>query len=214
MFEMFRNFDWQQWMIFIVFSINNFFQAICVSLQAPFYPHEAEEKGATATGQLSIPMIPSMPIIPVQTILSRLSSPFPHVEYGLVFGIFELTVFIASPYIGSKINTWGARRVFNLGIFTTGTCSILFGLLDNFDNPQVFITLSFVIRIIEAVGNSAQATSTFTIIAREFPANMGSIFANLETFGGLGLIIGPTVGGGLYQVCAQDVIEVVTENLK
>ena len=53
MFEMFRNFDRRQWMIFIVFSISNFCQAICVSLQAPFYPHEAEKKGATATGQQS-----------------------------------------------------------------------------------------------------------------------------------------------------------------
>ena len=48
---MFRNFDQRQWLIFIVFSISNFCQAICVSLQAPFYPHEAEKKGATATGQ-------------------------------------------------------------------------------------------------------------------------------------------------------------------
>ena len=112
-------------------------------------------------------------------------------------------MFIASPYIGSKINAWGARRVFNLGIFTTGTCSILFGLLDNFDNPRVFIALSFAIRIIEAVGNSAFLTSSFTIIAREFPANVGAMFANLETFFGMGLIVGPTVGGGLYQVCGK-----------
>ena len=132
--------------------------------------------------------------------MSWLLSLSPCAEYGLVFGIFELTVFIASPYIGSKINAWGARRVFNLGIFTTGTCSILFGLLDNFDNPRVFIALSFVIRIIEAVGNSAFLTSSFTIIAREFPANVGSMFANLETFFGMGLIVGPCVGGGLYQV--------------
>lgn len=53
MFEMFRNFDRRQWLIFVVFSISNFCQAICVSLQAPFYPHEAEKKGATATGQQS-----------------------------------------------------------------------------------------------------------------------------------------------------------------
>ena len=132
--------------------------------------------------------------------MSWLSSLSPCAEYGLVFGIFELTVFIASPYIGSMINAWGARRVFNLGIFTTGTCSILFGLLDYIDNPWVFITFSFVIRIIEAVGNSAFLTSSFTIIAREFPANIGSIFANLETLFGLGLIVGPTIGGGLYQV--------------
>ena len=51
MFEMYRNFNRWQWMIFIVFSISNFCQSICISLQAPFYPHEAEKKGATPTGQ-------------------------------------------------------------------------------------------------------------------------------------------------------------------
>ena len=39
-------------------------------MKAPFYPAEAEKKGATAT------------------------------QYGLVFGIFELTVFIVSPLMG------------------------------------------------------------------------------------------------------------------
>ena len=47
----------------------------CIFLfQAPFYPHEAEKKGC----------VPS--------------------EYGLVFGIFELTVFLVSPIIGANLN--------------------------------------------------------------------------------------------------------------
>ena len=39
-------------------------------MQAPFYPAEAESKGATAS------------------------------QYGLVFGVFELTVFLVSPVVG------------------------------------------------------------------------------------------------------------------
>ena len=88
-----------------------------MSLQAPFYPAEAEKKGATPT------------------------------EYGLVFGVFELTVFLVAPYLGKNINRFGAKRVFNLGIFTTGTCSILFGLLDKIENGTWFIALSFLIRV-------------------------------------------------------------------
>ena len=42
-------------------------------IKAPFYPKEAEKKGATAS------------------------------EYGLVFGVFELVVFIVSPIIGKVI---------------------------------------------------------------------------------------------------------------
>ena len=47
--------------------------------QAPFYPHEAEKKGC----------VPS--------------------EYGLVFGIFELTVFLVSPLIGANLNRMGLK---------------------------------------------------------------------------------------------------------
>ncbi len=37
-------------------------------------------------------------------------------------------------------------RVFNAGIFLTGTCSILFGLLDRIEDGTTFIVLSFIIR--------------------------------------------------------------------
>lgn len=48
-------------------------------------------------------------------------------EYGLVFGVFELVVFIISPVYGKYLNRIGPKVLFNAGIFTTGTCAILFG---------------------------------------------------------------------------------------
>ena len=65
--------------------------------QAPFYPLEAEKKGC----------MPS--------------------EYGLVFGIFELTVFLVSPIIGANLNRMGMKMTLNVGIGTVGVSSILFG---------------------------------------------------------------------------------------
>ncbi|KAJ4447889.1 hypothetical protein ANN_09898, partial [Periplaneta americana] len=121
-------------------------------------------------------------------------------EYGLVFGIFELVVFIISPIYGQHLNRIGPKFLFNGGIFTTGACAILFGLLDRVDGHYAFIVLSFLIRIIEAMGNAAFLTASFAIIAKEFPDNVATTFASLETFFGLGLIVGPTVGGALYQV--------------
>jgi MFS family permease len=164
------NFSKRQWLTLIVFSIADFCNAICVSLQAPFYPQEAEKKGATAT------------------------------EYGLVFGIFELVVFLISPVYGKHLNRIGPKYLFNGGIFTTGVCAILFGFLDRVEGHYPFIILSFVIRIVEAMGNAAFLTASFAIIAMEFPDNVATTFASLETFFGLGLIVGPTVGGALYQV--------------
>ncbi|XP_077288825.1 MFS-type transporter SLC18B1-like [Arctopsyche grandis] len=164
------DFTRRQWMTLIAMSIADFCNAICVSLQAPFYPQEAERKGCTAT------------------------------EYGLVFGIFELVVFLVSPIYGANLNRVGAKKLFNGGILTTATCAILFGLLDKVDGHYPFIILSFVIRIIEAMGNAAFLTASFAIIAKEFPDNVATMFASLETCFGLGLIIGPTVGGALYSI--------------
>ncbi|XP_076270313.1 MFS-type transporter SLC18B1-like isoform X2 [Rhynchophorus ferrugineus] len=160
----------RQWLTLIVIGMSDFFNALCVALQAPFYPAEAERKGCTAT------------------------------EYGLVFGIFEFVVFLVSPLYGQHLNKIGPKITFNGGIYTTGICAILFGLLDKVEGRYAFITLSFVIRIIEAMGNAAFLTASFAIIAKEFPDNVATTFASLETFFGLGLIVGPTVGGALYQV--------------
>ncbi|XP_025073119.1 MFS-type transporter SLC18B1-like [Pogonomyrmex barbatus] len=160
----------RQWLTLIVISIADFANAICVSLQAPFYPQEAEKKGASPS------------------------------EYGLVFGIFELVVFVISPVYGQHLNRIGPKLLFNGGILTTGTCAIFFGLLDKVDGHYPFIILSFLIRIVEALGNAAFLTASFAIIAKEFPNNVATTFASLETFFGLGLIVGPTVGGALYEV--------------
>lgn len=143
-----------------------------------------------------------------------------------MFGIFELVVFIVSPLYGQYLNRIGPKVLFNGGIFTTGAAAIVFGLLDKievritrptlcstpvtqtnahpiyppFQGHSLFITLAFVIRIIEALGNAAFLTASFAIIAKEFPNNVSTTFASLETFFGLGLIVGPMVGGLLYSI--------------
>ena len=68
-------------MVTITFIVVNFCNAMCVSMQAPFYPGEAEKKGCAPS------------------------------EYGLVFGIFELTVFIVSPIIGANLNRMGMKVI-------------------------------------------------------------------------------------------------------
>ncbi|ODM95540.1 MFS-type transporter SLC18B1, partial [Orchesella cincta] len=87
----------RQFLIILILSFVEFFASAVISIQAPFYPDVARQKGATAS------------------------------EYGLVFGIFEATVFIMSPIYGAKMGSLGPTRVFNWGIFTTGFCCIIFG---------------------------------------------------------------------------------------
>nr|CAD7405068.1 unnamed protein product [Timema poppensis] len=159
-----------QWVnLFCVGSVH-FACAICVSIQAPFYPKEAESKGVSAT------------------------------EHGLVFGIFELVSFLVSPLLGKYMDKMGPKTVLNIGMFIAGVCCMLFGLLDLLDGHIIFISLSFLIRIIESMGASAATVAAFAITAEMFPDKVAVTFATLEIFYGMGYIVGPMIGGLLFSV--------------
>ncbi|XP_076326301.1 MFS-type transporter SLC18B1-like isoform X2 [Tachypleus tridentatus] len=160
----------RQWLVLIMLAFGNFCVASCVSLQAPFFPKEAEIKGATPT------------------------------QYGFVFGVFQLTVFIVSPIYGKLMALITPKFMLNSGILIVGVTSILFGILDRSPSGTPFIALAFAVRIVEGLGSAAFTTSSFTIIAAEFPGNVATTFGTLETAYGFGLIAGPTLGGALYEV--------------
>ena len=164
------SFTKRQLKIFATISIVNICKAFCFALKAPFYPAVAESKGVVAS------------------------------EYGLVFGIFQLVIFIVSPFYGHYITTIGSKFMMVAGVFTTGCTCILFGQLVFIDGTKVFLTLSFLVRIVEALGVAGCNTASFSILAQEFPDSVGSVMASLETCIGVGLIIGPTVGGVLYEL--------------
>lgn len=51
-------------------------------------------------------------------------------------------------------------------------------MLDKVNGHYPFIVLSFLIRIIEAMGNAAFLTASFAIIAKEFPDNVATTFVS------------------------------------
>ena len=160
----------EQWKVLITLTMTHLCNGMCVSLQAPFYPAEASKKGASAT------------------------------EYGLVFGIFELTVFIVSPIVGKFLPRIGVGRAFSGGITITGLMCVAFGFLNRFNDGKIFIAFSFVIRVLEAFGNSAFLSSSFTLVAQMFPHTVSTVFGLVEMSFGVGMILGPTVGGALFQL--------------
>jgi len=159
-----------QLLIIVTFVVVNFCNALCASMQAPFYPREAVSKGLKVW------------------------------HFGLVFGAFELTVFAVSPLIGTFLKKLGVKKTLNIGISIVGTVLIFYGMLGQLHSGSWFLGLSFLLRMIEACGNSAFLTGSFSAIAKEFPDKVASMFAVLELFFGIGMIVGPMIGGALYQI--------------
>ncbi|KAK3578255.1 hypothetical protein CHS0354_011578 [Potamilus streckersoni] len=144
---------------------------LSLSILAPFFPEEAKSKNISDTVS------------------------------GWVFGVFALIQFLFSPVIGKLMPKLGSRFVFLSGLFMTGGCTVLFGFLHYVpvdDGGTVFITLSFIIRIVLAIGCTAQQTASILMIMKFFPDNMMTVFGMGEIFVGIGMVSGPAIGGFLY----------------
>ncbi|CAH0406057.1 unnamed protein product [Chilo suppressalis] len=147
------------------------FMSFCsMSIMAPFFPREASLKGLSDT------------------------------MCGIVFSFYAVVMFITSPFFGKYLPTVGAKFMFISGMFVAGTCNVLFGTLALIQDPATFLWLCFVVRGLEALGASAYSTASYVFVVNAFPESIGSVLGILETFVGLGMSVGPAIGGLLYTI--------------
>lgn len=134
-------------------------------------------------------------------------------QIGIIFGVFELVMFIVSPILGKKMAVIGSKRMFTTGLLITGSFSrntivkygdfsgitaILFGFLNFLPSGPLFFWASLGIRCAEAFGDACFVTSSFAISAKCFPGRIATIVGIMETFAGLGYTAGPVIGALLY----------------
>ncbi|NWI85977.1 S18B1 protein, partial [Pitta sordida] len=153
----------------------NFSSMICYSILGPFFPSEAEKKGVSNT------------------------------IVGLIFGCFAFFNFFASLVLGNYLTHIGAKFMFVAGMFLSGCVTILFGMLDKVPSGPMFIGFCFLVRAMDAISFAAAITASFSILAKAFPSNIATVLGSLEIFTGLGLVLGPPLGGVLYQSFGYEV---------
>lgn len=156
--------------VLVLLALGNFCVGASVSLQAPFFPHEAERKGSNST------------------------------EYGFVFSVFELTIFFMGPIFAKIVPIVKPRFMLISGLFYVGVASVLFGFLNKSPPGSTFLSLAIATRIAEGVGTAGFQTAVFSIVAAEFPHSLATSYSIQQTVFGAGLVAGPMVGGCLYQV--------------
>ncbi|XP_026726219.1 MFS-type transporter SLC18B1-like [Trichoplusia ni] len=147
------------------------FMSFCsMSVMAPFFPREAAVKGLSET------------------------------MCGIVFSFYAIVMFLTSPLFGKFLPMVGAKFLFTAGMFVAGACNVLFGTLALIEDTATFTTLCFVVRGLEALGASAYSTASYVFVVNAFPDSIGSVLGILETFIGLGMSVGPAIGGLLYSI--------------
>ena len=104
------------------------------SIMAPFLPLEAQAKGGTPS------------------------------QFGPIFGIIHLALFLISPVMGKVVSRLGLGRVFKTGLLLISFSSVCFGLLTFITDSTLFLVLAYTLRIVEGVGGSALWTSMLALL--------------------------------------------------
>lgn len=159
----------QEYLTIACLCLGHFSLGTVYALMAPFFPSESERKGVTSTW------------------------------YGIVFGVFEMGQFVFSPIAGAVIPHVGPKFSLVIGMFICGWCTTVFGLLQWSPPRWTFFGLSFTLRLVSSIGGSAYFCASFTIIATEFADRISTLFSLTEVFFGVGMIVGPSVGGVLFE---------------
>nr|XP_027198550.1 uncharacterized protein LOC113792803 [Dermatophagoides pteronyssinus] len=159
-----------QHLVLICLAFISFTSMLAMAIIAPFFPTESAKKGMRESIN------------------------------GLVFSVYAFVFMICSPIISLMIPVIGTKMTLIVGIFIAGVSNILFGLLDQIQSLETFTAFCFIVRTFEAVGGTAFSTATYTILMEEFPDNVGTAFSIVETSVGLGLSLGPAIGGFLYNI--------------
>ncbi|XP_064652548.1 MFS-type transporter SLC18B1-like [Lineus longissimus] len=167
----FRNFERKKKILAASLALTNFAAMFCLSVMAPFFPQLARTVGVSGTIS------------------------------GWIFGVFALVQFLTSPLFGKLVPRVGAWLLYQAGLFLAAGCTVLFGFVSYIprdDGGTVFVVFCFMLRIFMALGCTALATASFAITGHEFADYASIMFGILETFAGVGLMVGPAIGGFLY----------------
>jgi MFS family permease len=95
---------------------------------------------------------------------------------------------------------YGRRRIFILGNVITAAFTALLGAATLMPDGAPFAAFCLVSQIGQGFGSALAEASSFALIAELFPRRVTFYFGLNETFTGLGVAIGPPIGGLLFAI--------------
>lgn len=149
----------------------NFCSCCGFSLLTTFFPEEAiEKRSLTAT------------------------------QNSLIFAVYAGLNIIGCPLFGYLLPSIGARTMLFSGIILSGFGNLLFGFLYLEFNPDRFLTMACILRVVLAIACSMYLTACYSIMTFVWSERRTQAVGLLEMTTGVGMIIGPMVGSALYNV--------------
>ena len=121
------------------------------------------------------------------------------IVYSSIFSVYELVMLLTSFKFAQLVTKIPANFMCGFGLAVVGISTVAFGMIDHLPDGLLFIIPAFNLRIVESLGATAFATSSYSLITYRFADETATMFSVMETCFGFGLIVGPVIGGALYE---------------
>ncbi|OQR77277.1 MFS-type transporter SLC18B1-like [Tropilaelaps mercedesae] len=161
----------RQWIVMTVAMLGVLANTSTYGVLAPFYPKEARLKDNS------------------------------NFQIGVVFSAYAVLGFFSSPIVGYLLSTGVSSKVILVtGIFIGGGFFAVMGLLHRVLPGTPFFIANLACRLVQTFGASTCSTCFYSIVAAELPNYRNIAIATLEMTFGLGMMLGPALGGVLYEL--------------
>uniref|UniRef100_A0A8C4Q627 Major facilitator superfamily (MFS) profile domain-containing protein n=1 Tax=Eptatretus burgeri TaxID=7764 RepID=A0A8C4Q627_EPTBU len=117
---------------------------------------------------------------------------------GLIYGLHALSQLFICPVLSKMVTHVPAKVIFIAGIALTGICTILFGLGGRISSQTLFILVCIITHSLSGIGAAASDIMAVIFINTTFP-NITTMLGILEVFCSVGVLLGPPLGGALYE---------------
>ncbi|MCL6558662.1 MAG: MFS transporter [Firmicutes bacterium] len=128
-----------------------------------------------------------VPLIPVYTDQFQLSP----LSMGVVFAAYALGLLVFSIPLGIMAERYGYRKIFLSGMMGLTLTTMLYGFVNN---PGML----FLSRLLQGASAAASWTVGLAMVALLYPRQQGEKLGSIMAAMGIGIILGPPVGGAFY----------------
>lgn len=150
--------------------VNNLLISACWTNMAPFFPSEAAKKGVSTT------------------------------VIGVIFSAQPIGGVLASLILLKYLVFFGRMSTLRIGLFLNIITAGILGAIYYISDTNIFIISAILCRILQGVGRACYFTSSISILTLIYPESLQKKIAAVEAMSGLGILIGPLMGSGIYSL--------------
>ena len=119
---------------------------------------------------------------------------------GISFAALPAVVFLVSTVADKVLQLYGRRRVFIVGNLLVALFTCLLGAAEAMPDGWPFILYCLSMQVAQGFGIALAETASYALIAELFPERITFFVGLNEAFTGIGVAIGPPIGGVLFSI--------------